>query len=272
MKTYIKYLFGIVLAVFMTACYEDPGSDILFEAEPTLEFVGSEAGTQGSYIRINDGLGTEDNFVVNLIAPFQTEAVSFTFEINPLTTAIEGIHFDFPEGKTFSIPAGSLSVEIPFIVYDDELTPDDKLQIVVSLTSASAKISPNYKDLAHQIRVVCPSDLAGAYNSVSSGTTADFGPYSNVQKVINLVSAGAGSVSYSLNDISFGAYEQEYGLSAPAGGISDVCGTIVGNASNQDQFGDPFTLNGSVNATTGVITINWSNTYGDSGTAILTPQ
>lgn len=272
MKTYMKYLLGIVLAVAMTACYDDPGSDILFSDEPTLEFVGSEAGTLGSYIRINDGVGTTDNFVVNLIAPFQKEAVSFTFEINSLTTAIEGIHFDFPEGKTFSIPAGSLSVEIPFVVYDDEIVPEDKLQIVISLVSATAKISPNYKDLSHQIRVVCPSELAGNYNSVSSGSTADLGPYSGIQKAITFVSAGAGSVSYSLNDITFGVYEQEYGLAAVGGSVSDNCGTIVGSPTNRDTFNDPFTMNGSVNPITGVITITWSNTYGDSGTAILTPQ
>lgn len=269
MKTYIKYLFGVILAVVATACYDDPGSDILFSDEPTLEFVGSEVGTQGLYTRINDGNGVTDNFTVNLIAPLQSQPVSFTFEVNSLTTAIEGIHFDFPDGKTFSIPAGSLSIEVPFIVYDDEIEPDDKLQIVVSLVSSSANISSNYKELVHQIRVVCPSDLAGSYNSVTSGTTPG-GAYSNVQKVITLTASGTGK--YLLNDMSFGVYTQIYGDASPTGSIFDICEVISGDPANKDQYNDPFTMNGSINSGTGVITITWSNTFGDTGTSVLTPQ
>ncbi len=270
MKATINFFFIISVTVLMVACYDDPGSDTLFSDEPTLEFVGSEVGTQGLYTRVNDGNGVTDEFVVNLIAPFQTQPVTFTFEVNSLSTAIEGIHFDFPEGKTFSIPSGSLSVAVPFIVYDDEIQPDDKLQIVVSLISSSAKISPNYKDLVHQIRVVCPSDIAGSYNSVTSGSTPQGGPYSNVRKVITLTASGTGK--YLLNDMSFGVYAQIYGDASPPGAIFDICDVISGDPTNKDQYNDPFTMNGSVNPATGVLTITWSNTFGDTGTSILTPQ
>jgi len=74
---------------------------------------------------------------------------------------------------------------------------------------------------------------------------------------------------YTISDMSFGLYEQGYGIGSPAGRIQDVCTTIT-DQGDTDQYGDPFTINGTVEEN-GVISLSWSNTYGDTGEVELTP-
>ena len=70
--------------------------------------------------------------------------------------------------------------------------------------------------------------------------------------------------------MSFGLYPQAYGDTAPTGQV-DLCGTTISDRGDNDQYGDPFTINGTLNAD-GSVNITWSNTYGDTGTVVLTPQ
>ena len=125
-----------------------------------------------------------------------------------------------------------------------------------------------------EIFVYCPSDLGSTYTSIASGNYGDgsggsAGTYSDLQSTVTFTDMGAGV--YGVDDITFGLYPVAYQDTAPAGKVSDECNTIKGDPMNKDQYDDPITINGQVNAD-GTISITWSNTYGDTGDVVLTPQ
>jgi hypothetical protein len=119
------------------------------------------------------------------------------------------------------------------------------------------------------VTVFCPSDLAGDYSSVSSGVFGNGGPaYNGIESTVTLTAVDG--TSYNVDDMSFGLYPVGYVDDAPPGILDDNCNTIVGDPGNLDQYSDPFTINGTVNAD-GTINISWSNTFGDTGDVVLTP-
>ena len=81
----------------------------------------------------------------------------------------------------------------------------------------------------------------------------------------------ANPLIYTFDDMSFGLYEQGYGDASPSGRVQDICGSLS-DRGDVDQYSDPFTISGSVDPATGVITLSWSNTWGDFGDVVLTPQ
>lgn len=126
--------------------------------------------------------------------------------------------------------------------------------------------------------VSCVSDLAGTYDGVASGQSTDGccpDPVTGIEKEIIVTSTGDGT--YTISDFSGGLYfewYEVYGITVdfplPAN-IRDVCNDItIFNSS--EPFGTAVTGGGSVDPSTGVITINWTNGYDDEGTVVLTPQ
>ena len=73
-----------------------------------------------------------------------------------------------------------------------------------------------------------------------------------------------------IDDMSFGLYPDVYGISAPPGQVN-LCGTDISDRGDTDQYGDPFTITGTLNLD-GMVDLTWINTWGDRGTVVLTPQ
>lgn len=111
-------------------------------------------------------------------------------------------------------------------------------------------------------------DLVGFYSTVSSGFDAENGEdYEDLESTVEF-RINTGSVNhpglYRLTDGSFGLY----GLQGFSGNFInvEVCGSEILNA--DEEFENNFS--GSIDGD-GTITIVWSNTFGDTGSTVMTP-
>lgn len=114
--------------------------------------------------------------------------------------------------------------------------------------------------------------LAGTYSSLANGFFGDGAggpdaPYNDLQADINITEVRPGL--YEIDDMSFGLYPLLYGDN-PVPGQVDLCGSDITDRGDTDHYGDPFTIVGTLNGD-GTVNLSWSNTYGDSGTVVLTP-
>lgn len=273
MKAFYRSLI-VVLAIGATACFEDPGTDIVWGEDAFLELdrAGQPNPTvNAAFLRENDGIPKEYQVQVNLMGKPRGSATSVTFEIGAASTAVEGVHFNLQSGTTVTIPAGENTAMIDLDILADNIEPGEKWDLVITLTGGDLPLS-NYVTATFVLQVTCPSDLAGTYSTLASGTYAAGGAlnYSNLAAEVVLTGGSGTPPVYTFDDMSFGVYDQLYGDSSPSGRITDICDEI-GDLGDTDQYGDPFTITGTVNGN-GTITIVWSNTYGDSGTVTLTKQ
>lgn len=125
----------------------------------------------------------------------------------------------------------------------------------------------------------CPSDLAGVYNSVTTGSSTDdcckAEPTVNFTSVVTLTKLSDGK--YQLSDFSAGLYFHwyvVYGISSTEqspGKIQDICGD-VSIFDTTEPFGTEVTGGGTIDLVAKTITYTWTNGYGDSGTVVLTKQ
>lgn len=272
MNIRFKYIFTLIAALVLTACFDEPGNEITFSADPQLEWDKSDSGSQGVYFREDDGEPLEDEFVVNLVGPHRSEAVTFTISVGDLTTAIEGVHYDLPNGLSYSIPANSSSVKVPVIIYDDAIELDEVLVLDLDISNASIKISPNYFNLIHTISVICPSNLGGTYSFVTTNTVAGPAGAGNVGNCQNITGNGSltaiGGGAYALTDATFGIFGCVYGDPAQTGVVlNDECKRLF--FTGTDIYGDSYSIS-VVSVTETVLTIDVINTYGDGGRVALT--
>lgn len=126
--------------------------------------------------------------------------------------------------------------------------------------------------------IACPSSLGGEYSVISSGTSTDTCPspatLTNFAYSRTITFTALGGGNYRLNESLGGQYIEWYGACygydfETANTIVDVCNTISGTFAT--AFGESFSISGSVDPDTGVITINWKNNFGDTGTNVYTP-
>lgn len=195
-------------------------------------------------------------------------AVSAVDELNQPFGTVEII--EDPSGQT----SGNLVLRYT--------APDDRGALVTICLEVFDKQRNHLGELSRKgsgqkcedVFVFCPSDLGGTYNTIASGDFGDgeggsAGTYSDLESTVTFTDLGAGI--YDVDDITFGLYPVGYGDDAPSGIVIDNCSTLVGDPDNTDQYNDPITINGQVNAD-GTLTLTWSNTYGDTGDVVLTPQ
>ena len=120
----------------------------------------------------------------------------------------------------------------------------------------------------------CPSELAGTYDVLSSGSSTDGAPVNNpvVDFSYQVTLAKTGEHTYTVSDIFAGVYIEwycdayGYCTETPAT-ITDVCGNLSGSFT--DGFDSAVTITGTNNYD-GTLTITWENAYGDTATATYT--
>jgi hypothetical protein len=121
--------------------------------------------------------------------------------------------------------------------------------------------------------VACTSTgLAGTYTTLASGFFGEGGgvqgdAYTDLASEITITEIRPGQ--YRINDMSFGLYPVGYGDVSPVGDVN-LCGNEISDRGGTDRYGDPFTINGTLNAD-GTLSIQWNNTWGDTGTVTCTP-
>ena len=272
------FLAVAVASMTTTACFDDPGTDTLFNGN-VVEFNAGNLpnGLTSSFVRLSSTQTDVVQVQVNRVSSTSTEPITVNIEADPTSTAVAGVHYSFPS-KTIVINKGEFVVNFPVTVLTGNIAPSETPNLVLKITSATgANVSTNYNDLTVRIRVICSSTLAAKYSVFWEKLQLGNGSGGPGQTATNFVIASAkevvftasGTGSYTVDDISFGMYPGLYSDSKPAGRINDACSKLTGPSSNADRYNDPFTINGVVNPN-GTVKITWSNTYGDGGTVILT--
>ncbi len=273
-----KFIYLLLGFVFAFVACDEPGSDTLW----SLSFVELDAATTASggetytYLRVNDGVNVPSGFQVNLASRPLDTPVNITFEVvGASSTAIENVHY-VVNSTSLTIPAGQNIATLPIDIIDDGINAGEQLTLDIRIVSADVEIGSGFGQAVHTIQITCISDIAGTFTTVASGDRGDgsggaAGAYGPINSTVTFTATATDGV-YDVSDLSFGMYAQVYGDGTPVTGrLQDVCDALT-DLGDTDRFGDPFTVTGTRVAATGVITLNWSNTWGDTGTVTLTPQ
>jgi hypothetical protein len=259
-------ILSLVFVLFVVSCNDE------IQRTLTDEYVGLDASnTSLLFLRKGDNQPVDIGIPVKLIAQAKSNPVNFTFTIVGSSTAIEGLHYS-SDGTTGTIPANAYTATLPIKVLPDNLEPGEIVTLDIALTDADVKLA-NTDTITYDFQVTCLSDIGGTYSSVASGGLGDgsggqASAYADLATIVTLTDMGDGV--YQVDDMSFGLYSIGYGDTSPPGRIVDICGNIS-DLGDVDQYSDPFTITGSIGPG-GVITLTWSNTWGDLGNVTLTPQ
>jgi hypothetical protein len=126
----------------------------------------------------------------------------------------------------------------------------------------------------YNVNVVCPitESLAGTHTYVTNNMKAGGAtlPGTVTGTVVFTETSTAGV--YTPSDLSFGMFEEagyDKAFKTGSSKITWFCNNLV--AGGTDQYGDSYTYT-IIAASGNSITINWVNTYNDSGTTVLTRQ
>lgn len=95
----------------LTGCFETLAGP--YDGPPQVEF----EQVAGRYTRsVNEGIGTVE-LRVNLIGPHQGSDIQINVDVAEGSTAAEGTHYSFPNGRQVTIPAnssfGTLAISVP---------------------------------------------------------------------------------------------------------------------------------------------------------------
>jgi hypothetical protein len=158
--------------------------------------------------------------------------------------------------------AGDLSAGDQF-TFKGYITLEDGSVFGFDNSSAAVRSSAFQSHFDFTIPAACPSDLAGTFAYESTAFWCGGTGTGNV----DIVARGGGV--YRFSDWSFGGYAACYGggtANATTLTFTDVC-TDVSITGFVDQFGDTWTYVSTIVGNDW--TIEWSNTYGETGTAII---
>jgi len=175
---YFKIISAAFLALLVVACFDEPGTDILFDdSHAYLEI--NEATTAGgstiakAYSRVNNGVGVRDSVRVNLAGAHRSTPVSVTFQIDPAGTAIAGTHYNMiTTGTTVTIPPNSSYAYIYFEVLDDNIEPLTNWDLKFELTGGDLPVHPTYSILTRRIQTLCAfarTNFLGVYDTDEPG-------------------------------------------------------------------------------------------------------
>lgn len=161
-------------------------------------------------------------------------------------------------------------------ITEDDLSAGDNFVVTGSVTttdgqtftaansSASVKSSSFRGHFDMTFPAACPSSIEGTYAYESTDAWCDGSATSGT---VDVVAEGGGV--YHFSDWSFGAYGPCYGAVAAQDNIefTDVCNEVAFTAV-VDSYGDTWTFVSSVDGESW--SIEWSNTYNESGKTVLT--
>ena len=201
----------------------------------------------------------------------------FTLDVNGNADQIEVlVNFNGGDYSTLSVVTEfptTLNITIGQIesileINRDDLVPGDSFNFTF-LTTVGASIYESGTIV--NVKGACPSEIPeGTYLATSGGTSTDGcppnNPLSDLEYEITLSSSGGGN--YTISDFAAGVYQDWYGdcygyTFETEGPIVDVCNTLT--MSLTDRFGSAVVGSGSYNPSTGQITMNWENGFGDTG-------
>ena len=264
MKKTIVKLLSLAMFVSLMACND--------EISQTLqgEYVGliSPSG-QVLFPRLGTGQPVSAGIQVSLIAAQRSTPINYSFEILSSSTAIEALHYSI-SGTSGTIPPNTSFADLPINILPDNINPGEDLTLEIRLVSADVELA-NADPISFRFAISCTSNLAGTLDYVHSNIWCGA---PDVAGSTNLVAISDNE--YKFDDFVFGSWVPCYG----GGGVDgtdpaislrmvDVCNRI--SMEGTDQYGDTYAYE-VVDVSGAALTINWSNTYGESGTVVLTRQ
>lgn len=298
-----RVLYLVFISVFaLTGCFEDPGTAIVFEDSDEFKFVefkGASAASADSrlYVVQQDGATILDSVKIAYGGVTPSADVTVTYEIvTDESTAIEGVDFVLESPLTLTIPAGSFETGIAINVVDDILNPENPAKtITFRITDASVNVPEEYATHTVTFNGVCPydyeNDVAGTYTAVSSGTSTDGNvaepevtdlTLAGVEFTVNADASTDAVIAYDVSAVFGGIYEEwycaPYNLCFNTAGtilVDRTTGAISGTVASAflDCCGDEFPVAGAVDACAGgVITISWTNAFGDVAETVFTKE
>jgi len=160
MKAIYKIFIFIGLLAFVSACFDDPGTELLLDNVAVIEINEATTATgldiSKSYKRVMDGINIKDSIRVNLVGPQKSTPINVTFTIDPASTAVAGTHYSLLTTGSVTIPANKSFGYIYFEVIDDKILPGESWKLKFSLTAADggATISAKYGVFTRTIRTL----------------------------------------------------------------------------------------------------------------------
>lgn len=267
--------------VFAASCDQTPelelfeGNFVAFTDTGNLNVLESDGDISLS-AEVAQGAGTSD----------------VTITLTTSGDAVEGVDFDFPNGKTIVIPAGDFTGSTVLSLIDNDVFSNAKTLIVeiTASTASGADIGLSEESSFRKTITInnddCQDDVRGSYASSGlwgrgdgAGGTGDdplLGPF-DYTATVELVGCSGNEVTYLLSDITAGLYALGYGSADNPATIVhnlDTNGISVSTADSPDVVygGDEFSGSGSYDPGTGSFTLDWANGYGDQGSTVYTPQ
>ena len=249
-KLYLSTLLGVSLMLALSGCFDDPGTDIVWD-ESIVEI--AEATTAaGPNVQLTleqeaDGVATDGSVTVNLASRELDQPVTVTYEVSG--SAIEGVHYNLlGTGNTVTIPAGEFFAEIPFEVLTYNIPTDAPETLTITLTGAAGaqgvEVSANYATVNLTLRTLCTSAIPeGMYMETATSN----GGESVLTKI--------GSNVYRLSDMNWGYYSRGYG--AIFGEFTDVCDELtLAGVPGESNFGIAWIGTGSYDPDTNTLTFS----------------
>lgn len=295
MKKIRLIIASLFLVMFVTSCEKDGGDSVIKTGEGATPNIQKVEGTDAfiDLVAVNDGDPINVSFTVDKGFGKITSAdiVMFYYSGDNVYKAIFATDITtFP--ATFSFSQADLFAAFDELNSASDLAVGDALKVTAELTLEDGTIvkilndngSANYgADIANSplfsvvqtYNVSCPSDLAGTYNVLTSGSSTDSGPTPSENPIANFpytvtITANGGG-NYTVSDAFGGVYllwYDIYGLDFEVEGtFDDVCGTISG--SFPEPFGTTVTFTGTVNPD-GTLSIHWVNGFDDQGDSVYT--
>ena len=280
-KSAIAYMFALALIFSVSSCTDDDMFTAVDGTEVTFSEFGVNFEQKGALVVISDvqtgfyNFADPNNASIGFtVDDFGADASNINIfkSLNGGTPVMHSSVTSFPSTLTVSLADAAngltdlASVELldQFTFTFDIATPDGTF--------------PSGESLA--IDVSCVSDLGGEYTAVTVGQSTDGCCPGTVETGGPVTLTDLGGGEYTISDWSGNIYftwYEIYGVTAAYvadGGVSttikDVCDVI--SAEFTEPFGTATTLTGSVEPSTGVITLSWVTGYADAATVVLTPN
>lgn len=148
-------------------------------------------------------------------------------------------------------------------LFEGFLILDDGSRFGAENSSAAVRGSAFQGHFNYTLPAGCPSDLTGTF----SVTTTDIWCGGSTTTDVNIVAQGGGV--YKFSDWAFGSYGVCYGGGTAGGDLTftEVCAEVSFTGFT-DSFGDTWTYTSSISGNDW--TIEWVNTYGESGKSVIT--
>lgn len=182
---------SLFVAIVMVSCFEDPGTDFLFEGSfleinEATTTAGADVGK--AYERLNNGSTKRDSIRINLAGSHRSTPITVNFTIDATSTAVAGVHYNLiTTGGSVTIPANESYAYVYFEVLPDNIEPGEVWKLKFNLTGSSQsdiELSENFKSFTRSIRILCPfirSNFIGTFSVVEPGYSGS--PYTTVASV-----------------------------------------------------------------------------------------